>query len=214
MLVVSVVVLFASRTLVVAEEAKAPAPAEKAEAEKPAEKPTLRGQYAEMAKECKLSPEQTEDLIKAVQARRAAIDEARKAYEEAEKKADAQVMAVLSPDQKALWEGYNLSKSVAERFRKANLTDDQIAQLRALANEAGKAIVSAADPRRAASDARHDLINALEGKILKPEQRDLLRKLEEERRAQEKQRADEARKVREATKAAETKKPEEPKKTE
>ena len=117
-------------------------------------KSALRGEYAIMASELKLTQEQQAKFVETIKAQSEAkkalvekaapikkeLAEARKAKDkdkvkelgaklkelQGDPKADkAAIMALLSDEQKAAWAGFELYRNALRKFGKAKLTDDQ-----------------------------------------------------------------------------------------
>ncbi len=160
----------------------------------------IRGQYAILAKECKLTPEQRaqlEVILKEHQAKltewekqngaklkelQKAVKEARAAKDKEKHKAltgqvwvlkkqrselaaarQKAVMALLTPEQKEAWAVYQLYQNVVRRFRKAKLTDDQKAKIKALCSPAVKDLAKL-DPKD--GKGRNRIVNELRKKVM------------------------------------------------
>jgi len=102
----------------------------------------------------------------------------RKAREEAGAEAAAAVLTVLTPEQKTAWGAYQLYRSIAGRYRRAELTEEQLAKVKAACAFAAKDLAEIDDSDSKAKKARGAVsqklqwaINAL---VLTPEQRKTL----------------------------------------
>ena len=82
--------------------------------------------------------------------------------EQATAKIDADILAILTPEQKAAWEAFKLYQTEAARYKKANLTEEQLAKIKAACAAASKQL-SASDPgdERAAKRAKTDIAGKL-----------------------------------------------------
>ncbi len=102
----------------------------------------------------------------------------RTAREESGAAAGAAVFAVLTPEQKATWNAYQLYKSIAARYRKAELTEEQLAKIKAGCAAASKELAEAEDDDRKAKKANREITNrlrwAIDVFVLTPEQREAL----------------------------------------
>jgi hypothetical protein len=99
----------------------------------------------------------------------------RTAREESAAQASAAVLAVLTPEQKAAWDGYQLYKSIAARYRKAELTEEQLAKVKAGCAVAAKELAEAGDDPKAKKAERAittKLRWAIDVFVLTPEQRE------------------------------------------
>jgi len=91
--------------------------------------------------------------------------------------ADAAILTVLTPDQKAKWQAFQLYQTVMRRYRKAELTEEQTAKVKAACAAAWKelsALDADADDkttRRERSAIDGKLRWAIENVILTPDQR-------------------------------------------
>ena len=95
----------------------------------------------------------------------------------------AKLMELLNDEQKAVWAGFVLRRSLMGRLRRLKLTEDQVAQLQKLCEEKAKTIPAAADRKNA--KARREGLNKLYAevgeKILNEEQRTKLAELMKKR---------------------------------
>ena len=92
--------------------------------------------------------------------------------------ADKAIVAVLSAEQQTTWAGFQMAQTLLPRYKKANLTDDQTAKVRA------SCIIAAKDLATFAGDDRKDkqgratvqkcLKWAIDNVILTPEQREII----------------------------------------
>lgn len=122
----------------------------KPKVKKPApKKPRLAGMHAQMAKVCGLSQEQTDKIIAANKLRQ----EARKEFNDAngakmkalqkelndlnakrrkiEADGLAAIMAVLTDEQNATWQQYQVIRTIQRKFARAKLTQDQLETVKA-----------------------------------------------------------------------------------
>lgn len=74
------------------------------------------------------------------------------------RKFDQEMLAVLTPEQRATWETYRLNQMLNDRLRGARLTDEQKAKVAELAKTTGKSLAEAKDAKER---------NATIGKLLK-----------------------------------------------
>ena len=100
------------------------------------------------------------------------------ARQEAGAEATAAVLDALTPDQKTAWGGYQLYKSLAGRYRRAELTEDQQAKVKIACRFAAKDI-AAIDPddskaKKAKGEVTKKLQWAINALVLTPEQRKTL----------------------------------------
>jgi Spy/CpxP family protein refolding chaperone len=102
----------------------------------------------------------------------------RTAREESAAQASAAVLAVLTPEQKAAWDGYQLFQSVAGRYRRAELTEEQLAKIKVGCALAAKELAELGDEDGKAKRARRDVTTKLrwgiDAFVLTPEQREAL----------------------------------------
>ena len=84
------------------------------------------------------------------------------------------VYDMLTPEQKVKWNGFKLYRVAMMRYKKLELTEDQTAKVRALADETAKGV----DPtdEKAAKKAMTTLAEKIEQDVLTPEQRENLSK--------------------------------------
>lgn len=199
--------------------AAAPLLAAQGKADKPKEKAppsALRGEYAIMASECKLSDEQKAQLEVAVKAKADAtgawdkanatkLEDLRKQQADAREKKDADalkriagemkaltderakieteqqaaIVGVLTADQRTAWEGFKIYRQAMARFKRAELTDEQTAKVRALCDQAGKDLAAvqgdAAAVRKGQADIQKKLAASIEADVLTAEQREKLK---------------------------------------
>jgi len=172
----------------------------------------LRGEYAIMASELKLTDEQQKQLLEIVKARaearkakNAEAAELKKQYNEAKKakdkakanelraklkalrgdpKADrAKILAILTDEQKAQWSVFQLYRNVCRKFGRAKLTDDQKTAIRALcAKDASKLT----GDRKADAAVMKSLAKRISADILTDEQREAMTKKRPPRRKKDK----------------------------
>ena len=92
--------------------------------------------------------------------------------------AAAAVMAILTPEQKAAWEGLQLYKTVITRYRAVDLTEDQQAKIKAACIAAAAELAASEGDEKAAKKAKGSVNDklkwAIEVVILTPEQRQAL----------------------------------------
>lgn len=82
--------------------------------------------------------------------------------------AEAKIQDVLTPEQKAQWQGFVVYRNLLSRFRKAELTDEQKTKVKAVAAEGAKQMATAGDAK-----AKSALSKSLEKQVtelLTPEQ--------------------------------------------
>jgi len=167
----------------------------------------IRGEYAILASECNLTPEQKQELADRLKASKEAMAQWQKengekakdlqakmkAAKEAGNKEEAKrigqelktlmqererlhqqnmdaVYGMLTAEQKAKWNGFKLYRQAMMRYKKLDLSEDQTAKIRALADETAKGV----DPadRKAAKQAMMTLAEKVETGVLTPEQRE------------------------------------------
>ena len=106
----------------------------------------------------------------------AALRELRTAREESGAEATAAVMKVLTPKQKSAWDAYLLYKTISGRYRRAQLTEEQLAKVKAACAFAAKQIAEIGDDSSKPEKAKRDITNklrwAIDALILTPEQRE------------------------------------------
>jgi hypothetical protein len=120
----------------------------------------------------KAKSEGKEGLARQLEPQVKAMEQARARVENA---GEARIMAVLTPEQRAAWEGKKLAKEVLERFRSVRLEADQVAKVEALSQEAAKqfkGVVTDEDLRAAADQ----LVPIVVERILTDAQRAQLQK--------------------------------------
>ena len=104
----------------------------------------------------------------------------RTAREESAAAASAAVMAVLTPEQKVAWGAYELYQSIAGRYRRAELTEEQLTKIKAGCAVASKELGEIGDDDRKANRANREVTDKLrwgiEVFVLTPEQRETLGK--------------------------------------
>ena len=102
----------------------------------------------------------------------------RTAREESGAEAAAAVLAVLTPDQKAAWAAHQLYQSIAARYRRAQLTQEQLAKVKSACAFAAREIGEIGDdvsrPERARREITNKLRWAINVLVLTPEQRETL----------------------------------------
>jgi Spy/CpxP family protein refolding chaperone len=196
-------------------EEKTPAAQEKAAAVDKGDK--LRGEYAILAAECKLTEEQQNTLKTKVAARRDAQEAWMKTNgskleslqetvkkpkdpndKEAIKRAseelkaleadrlkiqatfEADLKALMTPEQQALWGAFRLYRPLMGRYKKLNLTEEQTKKAKdaaaAAAKELGEVKGDDKEARKAKADVAAKLRKTVEETILTAEQREILNK--------------------------------------
>jgi len=196
-------------------EEKTPAAQEKAAAVDKGDK--LRGEYAILAAECKLTEEQQNTLKTKVAARRDAQEAWMKTNgskleslqetvkkpkdpndKEAIKRAseelkaleadrlkiqatfEADLKALMTPEQQALWGAFRLYRPLMGRYKKLNLTEEQTKKVKdasaAAAKELGEVKGDDKEARKAKADVAAKLRKTVEETILTAEQREILNK--------------------------------------
>jgi Spy/CpxP family protein refolding chaperone len=92
--------------------------------------------------------------------------------------AEAAILAVLTAEQKAAWDGLLLYQTVAARYRKVELTEEQTAKIKAACAVAAKELATSEGDDRSAKRAKGSIQEklrwAIEVVILTPEQRQTL----------------------------------------
>ena len=156
-------------------------------------KSALRGEYAIMVSELKLTDEQKTKLIEIVKAKKALAEktapikkemaEAKKAgnkdkYKELRAKlkelggdpkaAQAKITAILTDEQKVDWAKFRLYRRACAKFRKAKFTDDQKKAVRDMCAKSG---VKATGDKKADAQAFKGLTDKIAAEILTDEQR-------------------------------------------
>ena len=97
---------------------------------------------------------------------------------------DAEILAILTADQKRTWEGALFCQTTLAKYKKTNLTEDQTAKVKVASMAAGKqlsdATATAGGDDRAIKKAKGDIEGklkwAIDTLILTPEQRELVTK--------------------------------------
>ncbi|MHC4251687.1 MAG: hypothetical protein ACYS9X_21410 [Planctomycetota bacterium] len=100
------------------------------------------------------------------------LKEVRTEREDAVADARDAIVEALSPEQKATWEGYLLFKSVAGRYRRAELSEEQLARVKAACVVAAKDLAEAGDDRKAERAVTDRLRWGIDVFVLTPEQRE------------------------------------------
>ena len=85
----------------------------------------------------------------------------RTAREESAAEATAAVFKVLTAEQKLAWAGYELYQSTIGRYRRADLTEEQSAKIKAACAVAAKELSDAGDDDRQAKKANREITNKL-----------------------------------------------------
>jgi len=108
----------------------------------------------------------------------AKLRELKTARREAGAQTTAAVMALLTPKQKSAWDTYQLYKSTIARYRKAELTEEQLAKVRiacaAAAKEIGEIDENQSKPKRISNAVNKKLRWAIDVLVLTPLQREAL----------------------------------------
>ncbi|MBC8374253.1 MAG: hypothetical protein ISS69_00990 [Phycisphaerae bacterium] len=108
----------------------------------------------------------------------AQLRELKNARNEAGAQTTAAVMAVLTPKQKTDWDTYQLYKSTIARYRKAELTEEQLARVKlacaAAAKEIGELDDSDSKYKKVAGQINKQLRWAIDVLVLTPPQREAL----------------------------------------
>ena len=106
------------------------------------------------------------------------FNELRASREKVAAEGKAKIMELLTDEQKAVWEGFVLRRSLGRWFRGIKLTDEQKAQMQTLCEEKAKTLPAATDPknRRARNQAMNKLRDEIAEKILTDEQREKFKK--------------------------------------
>jgi hypothetical protein len=105
------------------------------------------------------------DQIKPLAKERSDLQEAQK----------ANIMALLSPEQKAKWAGFVLYRQVAGKYKRANPTDEQDKQIRQLCQDAAKGMPDASD-KKGHGEAMKKLSEQIEQSVLTAAQREEMKK--------------------------------------
>jgi len=102
------------------------------------------------------------------------------ARKESAAEATAAVMTVLTPQQKAAWGAYQLYQSTITRYRRAELTQEQLAKIKAACAEVSKELAEIGDDHAKPEKAKRDIARKLQWGInvfiLTPEQRETMAK--------------------------------------
>lgn len=110
----------------------------------------------------------------------AALRELRTAREESGAEATAAVMKVLTPKQKAAWDTYLLYQTTIGRYRRAQLTEEQLAKVKTACAFAARQIAEIGDDASKPEKAKRDITNklrwAIDALVLTPQQRETLGK--------------------------------------
>lgn len=110
----------------------------------------------------------------------AQLRELRTARQESGAQATAAVMTVLTPKQKTAWDTYQLYKSTIARYRKAELTEEQLAKVKiacaAAAKEIGEIDENESKPKKIVGEVNKKLRWAIDVLVLTPMQREGLAK--------------------------------------
>lgn len=105
------------------------------------------------------------DQIKPLAKERSDLQEAQK----------ANIMALLSPEQKAKWAGFTLYRTTVGKFKRVNPTDEQDKQIRQLCEAAAKGMPDPSD-KKGHNEAMKKLTDEVEQKVLTAAQREELKK--------------------------------------
>jgi Spy/CpxP family protein refolding chaperone len=100
------------------------------------------------------------------------LKEVRTEREDAVAEARAAIIEALSPEQKATWEGYLLYKTIAARYRRAELAEEQFARIKAACVVAAKDLGEAGDDGKAKKAVTDKLRWGIDVFVLTPEQRE------------------------------------------
>ena len=108
----------------------------------------------------------------------AQLRELKTARQESAAQTTTAILAVLTPKQKAAWDTYQLYKSTIARYRKAELTEEQLAKVRiacaAAAKELGEIDENESKPKRITNQINQKLRWAIDVLVLTPLQREAL----------------------------------------
>lgn len=119
------------------------------------------------------------------------LRELRTARDQSAAEATAAVFTVLTAKQKAAWAGHELYESVVGRYRRADLSDQQLAKVKSACTLAAKEIGEIDDDDHKANKAKRDITNKIRWGIdvfvLTDEQREALGKPPERRGGKDKQ---------------------------
>jgi Spy/CpxP family protein refolding chaperone len=105
------------------------------------------------------------DQIKPLAKERSDLQEAQK----------ANIMALLTPEQKAKWAGFTVFRTVIGKYKRVDPTEDQDKQIRQLCEAAAKGMPDASD-KKARGEAMKKLSEEIEQKVLTAAQREELKK--------------------------------------
>jgi len=99
---------------------------------------------------------------------------------EAGAKTTAAVLALLTPEQKTAWNAFLVYKSTVARYRKAELTEEQLAKVRvacaAASKEIGEIDENESKPRKISNEINKKLRWAIDVLVLTPQQREAIAK--------------------------------------
>lgn len=109
------------------------------------------------------------EKIAAASAKVKALEEDR---DKVESKHDAEIEAVLTPEQRSTWEGQKAYNALMVHYAKANLTDAQKADIKSRALAAGPALLKA--DKKADADIKKTLSASIDKEVLTEDQRKLL----------------------------------------
>jgi len=180
----------------------------------------LRGEYAIMASQCELTDAQKADLkakvkdrVEAQKAWMEANGEKSNAFHEAYKKARddlkaleesrrkietdtmAAILATLTPEQKAKWDGFRVYRTLMGRYKRTDLTEEQRTKIKDLAAAAAGDLAGLRsenkDARNKAREADKKLRQTIEADVLTAAQREALQKKPERKPRPEKKPAKE-----------------------
>jgi len=108
----------------------------------------------------------------------------RKEREELATAQKAEVLAILTDQQKAEWAGFSLYRSTVGRYKRLQLTEDQNKQIREICQATAKTLPDRSD-RKAYYAARKELSQNIEEKVLTDAQREELKKNAPAKKARE-----------------------------
>ncbi len=128
--------------------------------------PALRGEYARMAEVCGLTEEQRNKIAALIAARDKEVREVTLKYQ-------ARIAAVFTDPQRALWNETLLLTSVQRLFQRANLTEDQLARVKAVV--AAQAKDQSLNDNRTRSQVLRKVVDAVNKDVLTNQQRAALR---------------------------------------
>jgi Spy/CpxP family protein refolding chaperone len=77
----------------------------------------------------------------------------------------AKIAAILTPEQRAMWEGFKLYRGLMHRYAKAELDEGQKAKIRGLANEAAKKMLAVAGAGKEAEEAKNKIEQELKASV-------------------------------------------------